>query len=463
MDAFFQLKLGIYNNNVAVRVAQDANFSSDFVATWNALTQRVDIAINPASTAAGTVAATPDRLVLRDGAGKGYVHGLDVDGVGITNTSGITAAGAVLDLAAGTKVRLSNCQLDANSHSITSVTMMTAVQASGWTFTQPTAAAAPNAQVWRGQSAGTGAFDGGAISWITGAAGGTANLGGSFIVDTGVLASTGGSAGFGGAVSLQNDGVEWLALQQQNDGVNQVAAIVSPLRIQILSGANFETVDSTGVTSWFDVGSTWSVKKTAGASQIAADGSGIVIEAGYLDLLTPIATPAAPSAGMRVYIDSTTLGPMARLASGLTAEVSLGIYGEMYVSGPAAGSTTLTTAGTYYKIAQWTNAGLSNGVTVDVANNQFVIVRAGVYKVDCSMSITGSNNTSFTFKAYVNGSVVGKTGAFATLNASSDAKEATVTGLFSLAVGDTVDFRATADANTKTVTLVYANANIHQV
>lgn len=74
-------------------------------------------------------------------------------------------------------------------------------------------------------------------------------------------------------------------------------------------------------------------------------------------------------------------------------------YGEILVASGAA-SQTLTNANTFYKVTAWTNDGLSNGVTLDAANDKITIDTTGVYLIQFFITFSDANNKTFTFRCF---------------------------------------------------------------
>ena len=74
-------------------------------------------------------------------------------------------------------------------------------------------------------------------------------------------------------------------------------------------------------------------------------------------------------------------------------------YGEIYVASGAV-SQTLTSANTFYKVTAWTTDGLSNGITLDAANDKITIDTTGVYLIQFFITFSDSNNKTFTFRCF---------------------------------------------------------------
>jgi hypothetical protein len=80
-----------------------------------------------------------------------------------------------------------------------------------------------------------------------------------------------------------------------------------------------------------------------------------------------------------------TSGEMYHLTSSQITDLTVGAYGSMYMTGGAV-SVTITSAGTYYKIASGYTTGLVNQFTFQ-NTSELLCNKAGKYKIDWSMSI----------------------------------------------------------------------------
>ena len=140
-------------------------------------------------------------------------------------------------------------------------------------------------------------------------------------------------------------------------------------------------------------------------------------------------------------------------------------YGELYID---AGSTvtTVTTAGTFYKITGY-SVGLSSGTTpASGASSNITIAtgttysNAGVYNVSYSASFTGTANAVVQIAVFVNGTRQPKVNLTRKISAGGDVGRAACSGLLSLAEGDVIDVRVTSDSNGDAITVVSSNLNI---
>lgn len=140
-------------------------------------------------------------------------------------------------------------------------------------------------------------------------------------------------------------------------------------------------------------------------------------------------------------------------------------YGELFEISEAGTTINIPVAGTFVK---WTTssaglAGPSDLVQVDVANDQFVIGAngAGVYEVKVAVSLQGNTNSLKEGSVHVNGVRQQKLEVNRHIGASVDAGSAGISGLLTLAVGDIIDLRFTADGNGDTVELFHVDIYIH--
>lgn len=75
-----------------------------------------------------------------------------------------------------------------------------------------------------------------------------------------------------------------------------------------------------------------------------------------------------------------------------TAEVQEqidGVYAEIYVHEGVTAQSIPTGAG-YTKVTGFASSGASNNATADAANDKITLTKNGDYKIECSLSFTGS-------------------------------------------------------------------------
>jgi len=84
-----------------------------------------------------------------------------------------------------------------------------------------------------------------------------------------------------------------------------------------------------------------------------------------------------------------------------------GVFGELYI---ASGSSSQTVTQTAAVMSLWSNAGESNGVTVDTSDNELVIGTNGdgTYRVNLDISFVGAAGAKYVFELRKNGNATGK-------------------------------------------------------
>lgn len=114
---------------------------------------------------------------------------------------------------------------------------------------------------------------------------------------------------------------------------------------------------------------------------------------------------------------------------------------------------------TYTKVDQWTtNTSSSDFITPDQANNQFSIIKGGVFAILASLSFSGSNNSVWQGSLFVTpdgdaAADVDKVNFKRKLSAAGDVGAATSFDCITLNDLDVVDFRVKADAAAKNFVL----------
>ena len=141
-------------------------------------------------------------------------------------------------------------------------------------------------------------------------------------------------------------------------------------------------------------------------------------------------------------------------------------YGSMYME-DASVAVTLTDINTAYPIASGFTGGLENNATFQ-NSKEIKIVKAGVYKIDWSLSMS-VNNSDQTIEALIIAGAAGTTDQDQTANATR-AKENGVlyslggSGLVTCAVGDLIRLGvANESAAGSVVTVSHVNVTIVQI
>lgn len=144
------------------------------------------------------------------------------------------------------------------------------------------------------------------------------------------------------------------------------------------------------------------------------------------------------------------------------------ILGELFLAdldGTGGVDITVTTGGTYYG---WTSAvlGHAGGMGSDVANataDQLIVRKTGDYRISLHGCFSGTPNATVTCKTFISGTANNHIAFVRKLGASGDVGSASMAGIDSLVVGDTVDVRCTTIANTKTINFWAVNLSVSMV
>ena len=118
-----------------------------------------------------------------------------------------------------------------------------------------------------------------------------------------------------------------------------------------------------------------------------------------------------------------------------------GVYAEIYLHN---GVTAQSVANglTYTKVNGFTSDGKSKNCTSDSANDQLVVTIAGDYKIECSLSFTGSGvNEIWLGAVFLDGVEVDKIHFQRKINTGGDVGSTQFGGVVSALIGDTIDIR----------------------
>jgi hypothetical protein len=141
-------------------------------------------------------------------------------------------------------------------------------------------------------------------------------------------------------------------------------------------------------------------------------------------------------------------------------------YGELYVT-DGAGTQDLTTAGTAYKINQFTADGASLNTTPAHANDKITATYAGLYRVDLSMSFSGTASKWFEIAIYTgpSGSTTEETNLMCkrALGAGGDVGAVGISGLVTLAASDDVEVYVKSQSNGDDIVVEFANLTIQKI
>ena len=128
---------------------------------------------------------------------------------------------------------------------------------------------------------------------------------------------------------------------------------------------------------------------------------------------------------------------------------SLKDRGALTVEDNSTGEASVTS--TPQKITAFATKGVESGLTVDTANNEMVIAKAGDYKVTLDACFSGTGNATFFIYIYLNGAATGYR-LKRNLGASGDVGAASRSGLLTCAVGDKIHaYQSSPDGSALTV------------
>ena len=130
---------------------------------------------------------------------------------------------------------------------------------------------------------------------------------------------------------------------------------------------------------------------------------------------------------------------------------------------------TQAVTGTPTILTQWNTNGLSLGITVSSSTGKITVADAGIYEVDMSISFSGQLSKTFVFEIYkddVSASPTPTATGFKMvrkLGTSGDVGSASLSGLVSLAAGDSVMIYVSSSDGGNTVTVHQSQLKVAQV
>jgi hypothetical protein len=142
-----------------------------------------------------------------------------------------------------------------------------------------------------------------------------------------------------------------------------------------------------------------------------------------------------------------------------TTSLDTETYGEMYNNGTSA-SVNCAVANTHYTVPDFT-AGHMDNVTMGV--NGLVAPTAGDYQASAIMSFTGQTSHIYTFVFGVAGAAVQEHAVSRKIGTGSDIGACSVTGILSLAAGQTVTLMVADIGLTGVVTVSYATVVLRKI
>jgi hypothetical protein len=106
---------------------------------------------------------------------------------------------------------------------------------------------------------------------------------------------------------------------------------------------------------------------------------------------------------------------------------------------------TLTGAGTFHKVIQWTTNVNASGTTPNVGDSSITINTAGWYQTIINIGFEGGTNTTYSFVLFLNGAEITSSRITQEIANANAAQELVLSELNFFNVGDVVDFRAATD------------------
>lgn len=137
-----------------------------------------------------------------------------------------------------------------------------------------------------------------------------------------------------------------------------------------------------------------------------------------------------------------------------------GAYGGIHQHNNST-SQAIPTGSTYTKLTEWADNDPSNNVVPDQANGQMTLSVAGIYKVECQLSMASDtgNITAFA-SAFLDGVEQEQCHFTRKIGVASDVGSASFTGLVQATAGQVLDLRMRHDdAGTVNITIQYGSLN----
>ena len=125
---------------------------------------------------------------------------------------------------------------------------------------------------------------------------------------------------------------------------------------------------------------------------------------------------------------------------------------------------TLTTGGTYYQIGALDSAVSTSHFTTDTVNHNIQLLsEPGTYFVGFSASFKGTVSTTFHIAAFKNTAKLKNVAVERSIGTANQTGDTYAAGIVTLAVGDSLDIRASAVANTKTATFNHMSLTVFKI
>jgi hypothetical protein len=141
-----------------------------------------------------------------------------------------------------------------------------------------------------------------------------------------------------------------------------------------------------------------------------------------------------------------------------THQVASTAFGELYEDNASGTGITITDATTDYPWVS-TTVGESRNMTLSAATDNITIVEAGTYFVSAQISYAGSNSTIYTWSVHKNDSPLTGFRVMRTIGTGTDIGSASISGIITMAVDDTLNLEVQTDGASKTATVYYAQLN----
>ncbi len=140
-------------------------------------------------------------------------------------------------------------------------------------------------------------------------------------------------------------------------------------------------------------------------------------------------------------------------------------YGSIWCDETAGtpATTTITTAGTYYKLTQFTNNGDATNTTPDHTNDNLAPDIDGTYRISLGISFSGTSNSTQTMKFYKNSTAITGATLVRKIGSGGDTGRGALQFTAALVDTDAVSVYVTSDGNGDTCTVDCAVLSMHLI
>lgn len=141
-----------------------------------------------------------------------------------------------------------------------------------------------------------------------------------------------------------------------------------------------------------------------------------------------------------------------------------GVYGEIVLHGGVT-AQSIATGATYTKVDGFVTDGVSSNCTNDAANDKITVTEDGDYKVECSLSFTGSGtNETWLGSVFVEGVEQDKIHFERKIGVGGDIGSTQFGGIITASAGDDIDIRMRhGDGGALDFTPSYMNLNVVRI